>query len=178
MIIYAKRERDNKLNTQVQSIDTKNVGIRLHSHDWYKQLNLPGENCSNALLNCTTLLILFGIFKITSSSMLFIAFCTIRNNVWTNMWNSNKVFDYTNMICTLNSVMRDIALCCRTTLRLPHSCAVLQDNQLKFEFILQTVWKFTVHYVRVQHQHIYQHGFLHVLQANIVSSNYFTTLLW
>ena len=82
------------------------------------------------------------------------------------------------MICTLNSVMRDLTLYCRTTLRLPHSCAVLQDNQLKFEFILQTVWKFTVHYVRVQHQHINQHGFLHVLQANIVSSNYFTTILW
>ena len=42
MIIYAKRARNNKLITQVQSIDTKNVDICLYSHDWHKQLNFPG----------------------------------------------------------------------------------------------------------------------------------------
>ena len=50
MIIYAKRERDNKLITQVQSLDTTNVDIRLYSHDWYKQLNLPGEKLQQCVV--------------------------------------------------------------------------------------------------------------------------------
>jgi predicted RNase H-like nuclease (RuvC/YqgF family) len=43
MIIYAKRERNNKLIAQVQSSDTTNVDIRLYSRDRYKQLNLPEQ---------------------------------------------------------------------------------------------------------------------------------------